>query len=60
MNLDGTPEVGSIWIYRGSSLGRGLVHQIVFSEPHEIITVSTEHSWLGSKDDFIKEFQPVK
>jgi hypothetical protein len=59
-NNDGTPRVGSVWVYRGVSVGQGLAHKVIFSEPHEVVTVGEYHSWLGDKHDFVKEFQPTK
>jgi hypothetical protein len=54
-------NAGSLWVYNGKALsGQGRVHRVIFAEPHEIVTISDTHSWLGDKYKFAEEFTPLK
>ncbi|MEY2512012.1 MAG: hypothetical protein QOE26_2775 [Verrucomicrobiota bacterium] len=44
------------WRYKGSGFGQGLIHLIGLLEPHEVVTCSGTHGWLGTPEDFVKQF----
>ena len=56
----------SKWRYVGSGDGKQLIHTVLSSEPHEVITWCDQTegatggwTWLGDSDEFLKQFKPV-
>jgi hypothetical protein len=47
------------WRYVGPGYGQGLFHFIALLEPHEVVTCSNSHGYLGTPEDFVKHFQLV-
>lgn len=47
------------WQYRGPGYGQRLLHVIGILEPYEVVTASMEHGWLGTCENFLKEFEVV-
>ncbi len=50
---------GDIWRHTGKHCGHGEVHKVLMTEPHEIITSSGKHSWLGPEVLFRSQFEPL-
>lgn len=60
---DTLPEDESVWRYIGSGDGCGETHTVIASSEEEIITWSwedTRNSWLGTPEDFKKNFKWVR
>ena len=64
---------GDLWDYKGVSgeEGRGATHYVlstgsadkddpIFDVEDEVITYSKDFTWLGPKEDFVKQFKPTK
>jgi hypothetical protein len=56
----------SQWRYVGPGEGKQLIHVVLISEPHEIVTWCDDTagaaggwSWLGDSDEFLKQFKPL-
>ncbi len=57
----------SVWRYRGPGAGRGILHWVTSTEAGEVTTWSQPfaseeiggHSYLGSAQDFRRDFTPV-
>lgn len=45
------------YIYIGPGEGRGEVHVIVFNESDEVITIASGHGWMGTREEFRKQFK---
>lgn len=64
------PENRSIWLYTGKGPGRGMPHMVIGIDPkeNEITTWSSfdkdptngGYSWLGTSEDFRKNFNPTE
>lgn len=45
------------WLYCGPGYGQRAVHQIGILDPHEVVTCSMTHGWLGSPEEFVVQFK---
>lgn len=48
-----------LWRYRGPGYGQNIAHVIGLIEPHQVVTASASHGWLGTPEDFIAQFSLV-
>lgn len=59
-----TPETNTLWQFHGSGQsdkGFGQLHQVVISEPGEVVTIGLPggngYSWIGTPQAFRHSFQ---
>lgn len=45
------------WRYVGPGYGQRVVHLLVILEPHQAVTCSMGYGFLGSCEDFVKQFE---
>jgi hypothetical protein len=49
--------LSSIWKYIGPNPGKGELHKVLIKPvPTQVITTSFTYSWIGTEEDFHKQF----
>lgn len=47
------------WRYHGPGYGQGFLHKVGLLDAHEVVTCAMGYGWLGSCEDFLKQFDLV-